>query len=84
MTLENILVWVVVGGIAGWLSSMIVGGKGGLVTNIVVGIIGSFIGGWIFTSTSGSAITGINVTSIFVATLGSIVLLVVLKLINRS
>ncbi len=83
MSPENILVWIIVGGIAGWLSSKLVGTKGGLVTNIIVGILGSFIGGWIFTTTSQTAITGINLTSIGIATIGSLILLAILKLVNR-
>ncbi|NLC05408.1 MAG: GlsB/YeaQ/YmgE family stress response membrane protein [Erysipelothrix sp.] len=83
MSPENILVWIIVGGIAGWLSSKLVGTQGGLVTNIIVGILGSFIGGWIFTTTSQTAITGINLTSIGIATIGSLILLAILKLVNR-
>ncbi|HEU0085806.1 MAG TPA: GlsB/YeaQ/YmgE family stress response membrane protein [Candidatus Paceibacterota bacterium] len=45
----NILLWIIFGGIAGWLASVIMGSDVGLgiVGNIIVGIIGAFIGGWI-------------------------------------
>lgn len=49
MNLVNILMWVVFGGIAGWVASLIVGTDGGqgILGNIIVGIIGAFLGGWI-------------------------------------
>lgn len=44
----NILLWIIFGGIAGWVASLIVSGAGmGIVGNVVVGILGAFIGGWI-------------------------------------
>lgn len=85
MNIENIISWIVVGGVAGWLASFLLKGEGmGLVTNIIVGIIGAFIGGWIFSSFSGMDVTGINITSIVVATIGALVLLFVLRLFRRA
>ena len=49
MTLEIVIIWLIVGLIAGWLASQLVrGGGSGVVTDIVVGIVGAFIGGMIF------------------------------------
>ncbi len=50
MSAETLIIWLIIGAIAGWLAGVIVKGYGfGLVGNIVVGIIGSFVGGWLFT-----------------------------------
>ena len=51
MTLEEIIVWLVIGAIAGWLAGLIMKGYGfGLISNIVVGIIGAVIAGWLLPS----------------------------------
>jgi uncharacterized membrane protein YeaQ/YmgE (transglycosylase-associated protein family) len=47
MSLSGLLVWLVIGAIAGWLAGVIVKGYGfGIVGNIIVGIVGAFVGGW--------------------------------------
>ena len=49
MAVESLLVWLLIGAIAGWLAGLIVKGYGfGLVGNIIIGIVGSLIGGWLF------------------------------------
>lgn len=85
MTLENLLAWLVVGAVAGWLGNIVVNkGSGSLVTNIIVGIVGAFLGGFLFNQFGGGGqVTGINFGSILVAFVGSVVLLVLLKLLNR-
>jgi len=81
----SILAWIIVGAIAGWLASLIMGGGFGLVGNIVIGILGAFVGGWL----SGVvfnlpyAVTGFNLTSVLIATGGAVVLLFVVNLVNR-
>ena len=48
MTIESLIVWLIVGGVAGWLAGLVVKGYGfGLIGNIVVGIVGAFIAGWL-------------------------------------
>lgn len=73
----GILAWVIVGGLAGWIASIIVGtdASQGLLLNIVVGIIGAFIGGLAFNYFGGTGITGFNLYSLIVAVVGSIVVL---------
>ena len=79
------LVWfILVGLIAGWLAGMIVKGGGyGLVGDIVVGILGSLLGGFLFGSLGG-AVGGGLLGSIVVATLGAIILIAILRLIKRA
>ena len=79
------LVWfILVGLIAGWLAGMIVEGGGyGLVGDIVVGILGALLGGFLFGSLGG-AVGGGLLGSIVVATLGAIILIAILRLIKRA
>lgn len=84
MSAEMLVIWLVVGGVAGWLAGMIVKGGGfGLIGDIVVGIIGAFIGGWLFGQMGVSAGAGL-VGSIVTATIGAVVLLAVLRMARAS
>jgi uncharacterized membrane protein YeaQ/YmgE (transglycosylase-associated protein family) len=84
MSLETLLLWVVIGLIAGWLASAVVGGGFGLVGDIVVGVVGAFLGGFIFRALHiGTPFRGLPGT-IFVAFIGAIVLLLILRLIRRA
>lgn len=82
----GILTWVILGGIAGWISSMIVGSDAsmGIVANIIVGIIGAFIGGFLFSLLGGDGdVTGFNLYSLLVAVVGSVVLLTILQFFQK-
>jgi uncharacterized membrane protein YeaQ/YmgE (transglycosylase-associated protein family) len=84
MTAETLLIWIVIGLVAGWLASAVVGGGMGLVGDIVVGVVGAFLGGFIFRGLHiGTPFHGIAST-IFVAFIGAIVLLLLLRLIRRG
>ncbi|MEY4352197.1 MAG: GlsB/YeaQ/YmgE family stress response membrane protein [Cyanobacteriota bacterium] len=79
----NVLWFLLVGVIAGWLAGVLVKGGGfGLIGDMVVGIIGALIGGLLFSGLAGAAGGGL-LGSILVATLGAILLLLVLRLIKR-
>jgi uncharacterized membrane protein YeaQ/YmgE (transglycosylase-associated protein family) len=80
--LTAIIVWIVVGAIAGWLASLVVQGTGlGLLGDIIVGIIGGFLGGLILSLLlPGSyGVSGFNLGSIVVAFIGAVVLLLIVK-----
>jgi uncharacterized membrane protein YeaQ/YmgE (transglycosylase-associated protein family) len=79
----NILAWIVLGGLAGWIASMIVKSSQGIVVDIIVGIIGAFIGGFIMNTVGGLGLTGFNLYSLLVAVLGAVILLVIVKAVNR-
>ena len=83
MTLEMVLLWVVIGLIAGWLASAVVGGGYGLIGDIVVGVVGAFIGGFVFRALGVGAPFGGLAGRIFVAFIGAILLLLVLRLFRR-
>ena len=82
MTLESLLVWIVVGLIAGWLASAVIGGGYGLVGDIVIGVVGSFIGGYIFRSLGWHAPFAGLAGVIFVAFIGAIALILLLRLVR--
>ena len=84
MSLETLLIWILVGLISGWLASTLVGGGYGLLGNVVIGVVGSFTGGVIFRGLHIHApIAGLAGT-IFVAFVGAIALLIVLRLLRPS
>ncbi len=81
----GILSWLVVGLIAGWLAGVVVRGSGyGLIGDIVVGIVGALIGGFLAGSLFNmpDAVNGINLTSILVAFLGAVLLIIVLRAVG--
>lgn len=82
MSLETFLIWIVIGLVAGWLASAVVGGGYGVVGDIVVGVVGAFLGGFIFRALHIHAPFGGIAGTIFVAFIGAVVLLVVLRLIR--
>ena len=84
MTLETILIWAVIGLIAGWLASAVVGGGYGLLGDIVIGIVGAFLGGLIFRALHVAAPFHGLAGTIFVAFIGAIALLLVLRLVRRT
>jgi uncharacterized membrane protein YeaQ/YmgE (transglycosylase-associated protein family) len=84
MTVETLLLWIAVGLVAGWLASAVVGGGYGVIGDIVIGVVGAFLGGFLFRSLHlGTPFHGIAGT-IFVAFIGAIVLLLILRLIHRA
>lgn len=82
MTLTELLIFLLIGLIAGWIGSKVVrGASSGMLTNIVVGIIGAFLGGWLFGVLgiyAGSGLLG----SIITASVGAIVLLAILRAVR--
>ena len=82
--IESLLVFLIVGAIAGWLAGLIVKGFGfGLLGNIVVGIVGALIAGLIF-PTLGFALGGGILAAIVHATIGAVILLVIIRLVKRA
>jgi uncharacterized membrane protein YeaQ/YmgE (transglycosylase-associated protein family) len=77
----GIIGWIVLGGLAGWIASMIAGTNAsmGFFANVVVGIVGALIGGFVFSLLGGADVTGFNLWSLFVAVVGSVILLAVVK-----
>jgi uncharacterized membrane protein YeaQ/YmgE (transglycosylase-associated protein family) len=81
----NILAWIIVGGIAGWLAGLVVQGTGlGIIGDIIVGVVGALIGGFLLSlllpGTFG--FSGFSIGSLIVAFIGAVVLLFILKAIG--
>jgi uncharacterized membrane protein YeaQ/YmgE (transglycosylase-associated protein family) len=74
----TLLAWLVVGAIAGFLASEIMGTREGLVMMVVLGIVGAIVGGWVAADILKIAdVTGINLTSVIVALVGSVIVIVI-------
>ena len=84
--LVNLFLWIVLGGIAGWLASMVMGkdAQMGAVANIVAGIAGALLGGFLFNLFGAAGATGFNLWILLVAVVGAVVLLFVISLIRRA
>lgn len=83
----NIILWIVFGGLAGWIATLFVGNDAsfGIAGNVVVGIIGAFIGGWVADKLNIGGKPGVerptNLTNFIIAIIGAIILLILLNLI---
>ena len=82
----EILAFLVLGGVAGWIASLIMGtdASQGILMNVVIGVIGAVIGGMAFNALGSSGVTGLNIYSLVVATIGAIVLLWIVRLFRSS
>ena len=81
----NIIVWLVIGGLIGWVASMVMGtnGRQGVLLNVVVGIAGAALGGWLFggvLSTSTINQGNLSFSGIMVSLVGAIILIAALKM----
>ena len=81
----GIISWIVLGAIAGWITNLIMGGGEGVILTIILGIVGAVVGGWLAGTVLGVAdVTGVNITSIIVAVIGAIIVVVVYRaLVSR-
>ncbi len=85
----NFIIWIVIGGILGWLASMIMktDAQQGIFLNIVVGIVGAFLGGWLLSPLFGAGTINaddFSLVSLFVSLLGAIILLAIVNLFRRG
>lgn len=83
--MENIIVWILLGALAGWVASLIMNtdAEQGALANIVVGILGALVGGFIMNQFGAEGVTGLNLSSILVAIGGSVLLLFIYKTFAR-
>lgn len=84
MGIDSLIVFLIVGAVAGWLAGLLVKGYGfGLVGNIVVGIVGAFIAGWLFPRIGINIGSGV-VSAIINSTIGAVILLVLIRLVKQA
>ncbi len=83
MAEHSLLVWLVIGALAGWIAGLLVKGSGyGLFIDILIGVLGACLGGWL-AHVIGFSVGGGFVISLVVATLGAVVLLVMLRVLKQ-
>ena len=81
----SFLAWIVLGLIAGFIGSKIVNKRGdGMILDILLGVVGALVGGWLFSTFGASGVTGLNLYSLMVAVVGSVVFLVIYHAIRRT
>ena len=84
----SLILWLIVGGIVGWLASMIMktDAQQGILLNVVVGIVGAFLGGWLISPLLGMGTIneGISIGSIVVSLIGAVILLAIVNLFRRG
>ena len=85
----NLIIWLVVGGVIGWIASMIMrtDAQQGMLLNIVVGIVGSFLGGWLVGPLLGSGTINQNdfsIKGLLASLIGAIILLAIVNLVRRG
>lgn len=82
----NILLWIILGGLAGWISSLIMktNSSQGMLMDIVLGVVGAFVGGLIFNFFGFSGVTGFNAWSLLVAVIGAALLIGLGRAFSRS
>ena len=78
----GIIAWIILGGLAGGIASALLGDREGCLVSIVVGIVGAFVGGFLFSLIGKAPVTGLNLWSLFVALVGSIVCILILRAIR--
>jgi len=79
------LAWIVLGLIAGFIGSKLVNKRGeGIVLDIPLGVVGAIIGGYLFTAFGADGVSGVNLYSLFVAVIDSVVFLVLYHAIRRA
>lgn len=80
----EILLWIIFGGIAGWIASLIMStdGQQGIPLNIIVGIIGAALGGFLMRLIGQAPVTGFNLYSMLVSILGAVVLIWIVKAVR--
>ena len=77
------LAWIVLGLIAGWVASRLMGSGGyGLIGDVIIGILGAFVGGWLGSMLLGIDVTGLNFTSILLSVVGAVVVIAIFRALS--
>jgi uncharacterized membrane protein YeaQ/YmgE (transglycosylase-associated protein family) len=84
----NLIVWLLIGGLIGWVASIFMGtdGRQGIILNVVVGVVGASLGGWLLSNVFGSSTINqgkFSVSALVVSFLGAVILLAIVRLVQR-
>jgi uncharacterized membrane protein YeaQ/YmgE (transglycosylase-associated protein family) len=85
----NIIIWLIIGGVIGWLASLMMktDGQQGIILNVVVGIVGAMLGGWLLSPLLGAGTinqSNFSLPSLVVSFLGAVILLAIVNLVRRG
>ena len=85
----NLIIWLIIGGIVGWLASLLMrtDGQQGIVLNVVVGVVGAFLAGWFISPLAGIGTinqNNFNLASVLVSLIGAVILLAIVNLFRRG
>lgn len=85
----NFIIWLVVGGVVGWLASLVMktDAQQGILLNVIVGIVGALLGGWLLSPLFGMGTINqdnFSIGALFISFLGAVILLAIVKLLFRS
>ena len=85
----NLIFWIIVGGILGWVASLIMrtGAQQGIILNIVVGIVGALLGGWLLAPLLGTSTINqqdFSMSSLIVSLIGAVILLAIINLVRKG
>jgi uncharacterized membrane protein YeaQ/YmgE (transglycosylase-associated protein family) len=80
----SLLAFIILGGIAGWIASLIMGTdeRQGIPLNIIIGVVGAFVGGYLFNMFGEAGVEGFNLYSLLVATLGAVALIWIVRMVR--
>lgn len=79
----NILLWIILGAIAGWIADIITKSSHGVIEDIILGIIGAFVGGFVLNLLGQSGVTGFNFYSLIITVIGAVILIFLGRLLHR-
>ena len=85
----NLIIWLIIGGLIGWLASIVMktNGQQGIVLNVIVGIVGAFLGGWLISPLVGVGTINqdnFSLPGMFVSFIGAVILLAIVNLFRRG
>lgn len=80
----SVLTWIVLGLVAGWLASLLMGGGFGLIGDIILGIVGALVGGFLSSRFLGIDVTGFNLTSILIAVVGAVIIIAISRMLRGA
>lgn len=73
----GLILWIIIGGIAGWLASIITRSASGILTDVVLGIVGAIVGGFVMNLFGQAGVNGFNIYSLAVATIGAVLVIMI-------
>lgn len=79
----SLLTAIVIGGVAGWIASMIMHSQSGILMDIILGVVGAFVGTLLITALGGTGVTGINIYSVVVSVVGALIVIALGRMFTR-